>query len=213
MVGSPADAHNARVSSSWVKSAPQLKPSSKEGSRKHTFRNRANSWCKGWFINSFLICLKLKFERVFQSNLVIQTQSFWNLYINIPELCVSHIPFFFWLLTSTTAPSPVNLVSFVIFELLGGAVAAGLFRLTEMETTAAKDEKVKMGMWLGTLPWNKQQTFLKITGWKMTFSVGGWHILGSYLSFREGSWLTWSVGLKGWFLFASSWSMMLFFFG
>ena len=36
----------------------------------------------------------------------------------------------------------VNLVSFIIFELLGGAVAAGLFRLTEMETTAAKDEKV-----------------------------------------------------------------------
>ena len=42
--------------------------------------------------------------------------------------------------------APVNLVSFVIFELLGGAVAAGLFRLTEMETTTAKDEKVKMGV-------------------------------------------------------------------
>lgn len=135
-----------------------------------------------------------------------------SIYKHPRTLCFAHT-LFFWLLTSTTAPSPVNLVSFVIFELLGGAVAAGLFRLTEMETTAAKDEKVKMGMWLGTLPWNKQQTFLKITGWKMTFSVGGWHILGSYLSFREGSWLTWSVGLKGWFLFASSWSMMLFFFG
>ena len=78
-----------------------------------------------------------------------------SIYKHPITLCFAHTVLFFdSILTSTTAPSPVNLVSFVIFELLGGAVAAGLFRLTEMETTAAKDEKVKMGMWLGTLPWN-----------------------------------------------------------
>jgi len=38
---------------------------------------------------------------------------------------------------------PVNLASFVFFELLGGALAAGLFRLTETGAgpSAAKDDK------------------------------------------------------------------------
>ena len=110
-------------------------------------------------------------------------------------MCFAHTVFFlnlYFILTSTTAPSPVNLVSFVIFELLGGAVAAGLFRLTEMETTAAKDEKVKIcedGDVAGDPP-------LKLTAnvsedqWledDIYIFLGGWHILGSYLSFREGS--------------------------
>ena len=95
--------------------------------------------------------------------------------------------FYFYFINLHDCTAPVNLVSFVIFELLGGAVAAGLFRLTEMETTAAKDEKVKMGGWGLSLKLTANVSESQWLEDDIYIFLGGWHILGSYLSFREGS--------------------------
>ena len=53
--------------------------------------------------------------------------------------------------SSFFSTGPVNLASFVFFELLGGALAAGLFRLTETGPagagSVAKDDKAWIGCW------------------------------------------------------------------
>lgn len=71
-----------------------------------------------------------------------------------PEVFNGFHPFF--------STGPVNLASFVFFELLGGALAAGLFRLTETGAgSAAKDDKAWKRM-LRISTWLKHSCYMML---------------------------------------------------